>query len=132
MYEHIGRKIKSVAEWLNVLGVFVSVLLGVIIIGYNEDSFLLGLLVMGVGAIISWLSTLLLCGFGQLVEDTQTIREAITNGNAIGTAHTAASSPSEEKNRETAERTDATCANCGAERADNAVFCTSCGQKFSK
>ena len=129
MHEHIGRKIKSVAEWLNVLGVFVSVLLGVVIIGYNEDAFLLGLVVMGVGAVLSWLSTLLLCGFGQLIEDTQRIREAITNERAIGKVHTAVNISCEEE-CETGEQADKVCANCGAEQAENAVFCTYCGQKF--
>ena len=130
MYEHIGRKIKSVAEWMNVLGVFASVLLGMVIIGYNENNFLLGLLVMGGGAIVSWLSTLLLCGFGQLVEDMQSIREALTNGNGIGTDHAVASCLHEEKSSGPADQSNVTCSNCGVKRVENAAFCTNCGQRF--
>ena len=129
MYEHVGRKIKSVAEWINVLGVFISVLIGIIIIGHNEDNFLAGLLVIGIGAIISWLSTLLLYGFGQLIDDTATIREATVamqrrkQEASFGDDATAATGDHNESDL-------GFCTHCGAPRTDIGAYCSSCGHSF--
>lgn len=52
---------------------------GFVLISLDEDLTLLGILIMALGSLLSWLSTLLLRGFGQLVSDTAIIRQLLQN-----------------------------------------------------
>lgn len=79
MFRNIGDKIKIVAEvscWLGIVG---SVLYGIIIAGRIEDSILLslliGVLIMGLGSLLSWIGSFVLYGFGQLIENSDILVE---------------------------------------------------------
>lgn len=74
-----GTRIKGLASFIRGLGYVSSVLLGFILL-FNEDTFFLGILVMIFGCISAWLSTILLEGFGELVENSHIIAMHLTGG----------------------------------------------------
>lgn len=66
MYSNVGGKIKSTSEVLAFLGIGGSILAGVYLLGLEE--IFLGIMLLTVVPITMWLSSLVLYGFGQLVE----------------------------------------------------------------
>ncbi len=95
MFNNVGSKIKTLAKVLCWVGIILSVVSGIIIMvagnnipfnynyGYNSyrnsgfsgSTFVIGLIVIVVGSLCSWLSSLFTYGFGQLIENTDNIRE---------------------------------------------------------
>ena len=75
MFDNIGSKIKAVAKVFTWLGIIASVVSGIVIITSLEPP--MGILVMIGGSLISWLSSLTLYGFGQLIEHTEHIANNI-------------------------------------------------------
>ena len=77
MFDNIGSKIKTVAATIAWLGIIGSVIIGIVMIA---ESLLVGLLVIIVGSLSSWVSSFTLYGFGQLIENTDIISSKyITN-----------------------------------------------------
>ena len=72
MFNNIGRKIKSLAEILCWIGIFLSVIMSISVF---KISVLFGLLVIVLGALASWIGSFLLYGFGELIEKTSDIAE---------------------------------------------------------
>ena len=70
MFENIGRKIKTLAETLCWLGIVVSVLAGLTITGKD---IIVGLLVLIIGSLCSWIGSFFAYGFGELIEKTTEI-----------------------------------------------------------
>ena len=77
MYDYIGSKIKGLAQAMAFIGIFSSVIGGIVLI--IKGFFGYGLLTIVVGALISWISTWLLYGFGELIETTQGIYSACSD-----------------------------------------------------
>lgn len=71
-YNNIGRKIKTLAKTIAGIGITASVIYAIVVVWQsNSPIFIIqGLLTMIVGSLISWLSSLTLYGFGQLIENT--------------------------------------------------------------
>ncbi len=72
-YENIGNKIKGLAQMVFVVEAIAAVITGIALMATDEDLILYGLLVLIVGPIIAWVSSWLLYGFGQLVENSDII-----------------------------------------------------------
>ena len=77
MFKNVGAKIKTIAKVFFWIG-FVGAIIGGIAImaeGMMDEAvaLLLGLLVAGIGFMISWISSLFLYAFGELVEKTTAI-----------------------------------------------------------
>ena len=72
-YENIGDKIKGLAQMVFVVEAIAAVITGIALMATDEDLILYGLLVLIVGPIIAWVSSWLLYGFGQLVENSDII-----------------------------------------------------------
>ena len=68
MFNNIGSKIMGMASFFTWCGIIISVISGCAVIG---DSTMLGLIIITVGCLISWVSSLVLYGFGQLIENTE-------------------------------------------------------------
>ena len=68
MFENIGGKLKMVAQIVTWFGIIASVVVGIGMLYVMESP--IGILVMIGGALVSWLSSLTLYGFGQLIENT--------------------------------------------------------------
>ena len=80
MFDNISDKMKSAATALAILGIIGSIIIGTFMIAEAKDSYypsatevLGGLLVMIVGSLSSWVSSFILYGFGQLIENTDVI-----------------------------------------------------------
>ncbi|MCI8388784.1 MAG: hypothetical protein HFE63_09995 [Clostridiales bacterium] len=83
MYKNVSGKIKVVAKVFAVIGIIISIIWGLIIFksGLSTNSSyssefdgtkiaIHGLLVGAVGSLLSWLASLTLYGFGELIEQT--------------------------------------------------------------
>ncbi len=70
MFNNIGDKIKTVAVIISILGIIFSVILGLV---FLTTSTLIGILIILLGSLLSWVSTFLLFGFGQLIENSDII-----------------------------------------------------------
>ena len=103
MFNNIGKKIKGLAKFICWLGIIASVLLGILVIfgganlvnsfnsyyrgsyyayydnGVSTASVISGLVVMVIGGVFSWLGSLALYGFGQLVDNSDAIRDELAN-----------------------------------------------------
>lgn len=81
MFYNIGRKIKTLAKTITGIGITASVIYGIVVVWQsNSPIFIIqGLLTMIVGSLISWLSSMALYGFGQLIENTDILVSAHKN-----------------------------------------------------
>ena len=70
MFDNIGGKIKGVAQALTWIGIILSCIAGLFVFLFNSDTPLSGLLIIVLGCLFSWLSSLTLYGLGQLIENT--------------------------------------------------------------
>ena len=78
MFDNIGRKIKTIAAVMGLVGGLASVIRGGMILfaGDNAETIITGLLVLLLGSLASWGVSLLVYGFGQLIENSnQTVRK---------------------------------------------------------
>ena len=68
MFENAGRKIKSIAKAWFVIQCVAAFVGGIAVISADEDLVLLFLLILGGGFLVAWISSLLLYGFGEIVD----------------------------------------------------------------
>lgn len=74
MFDNIGGKIKGVAKIITWMGIITSVISFLIILSTGDDKLIgFGFIILIVGCIVSWLSSLTLYGFGQLIENSEII-----------------------------------------------------------
>lgn len=91
MFDNIGGKIKMLAKVICWLGIGFSIFFGLLVIigcAISEGGilnvaigFFLGLLVIIIGALASWIGSFFLYGFGELIERTAEIAQN-TRGNS--------------------------------------------------
>lgn len=86
MFTRIGKKIKTVATVLfyvlaaaSVIGAFYVIINFGQLLG-TGNAILLGILIALVGCLVGWLSSLMLYGFGELVDNSTIIKDALTRG----------------------------------------------------
>ena len=70
MFSNIGSKIKALATVCTWVGIILSFIAGIVLISMDEQLIFPGLLIMIGGSLLSWLSSFILYGFGQLVENS--------------------------------------------------------------
>ena len=75
LYTNIGGKIKNWAKWIFIVEA-ISVISSAIVLLVKED-FLYGLLCLIVGPIVAFVSTWLLYGFGEMIEDLGLLRQKL-------------------------------------------------------
>lgn len=78
MFGNIGSKIKSLAKIVCWIGIVVFTILGLVSIG---DTPVLGLLIVILGSLCSWIGSFFVYGFGELIEKTTEIAENTRSGN---------------------------------------------------
>ena len=71
MFDNIGLKIKMLAKFSTIIGIVISCIVG--FVAMLSGAFLMGLLYALIGALIAWVGSFLLYGFGELVENNQII-----------------------------------------------------------
>lgn len=142
MFNNIGGKIKTLAFLLAVLGIMMSVIVGIltIIIPVTQNGFTggnhsipasqiwSGILIIVIGSLSSWIGSFLLYGFGQLIESAQNIEKHIIGINSTNkSSHNSIpvnAQPTEKKK-------SLRCTACGAENALDSLTCANCGNKLA-
>lgn len=84
MFENIGDKIKALAKICTVVGIVLSCILGiatiVISIEYEiGDLAFVGIVIMGLGGLLSWVSSFIIYAFGEVVDSVDIIICQIKN-----------------------------------------------------
>ena len=80
-YDNIGGKIKGWAKWIFAIEAIAAVISGFVLMAQDEDMILIGLLVAVFGPIVAWVSSWLLYGYGQLIENSDIIAEEYNRKN---------------------------------------------------
>jgi hypothetical protein len=127
MYDNIGGKIKGLAKASFIVAAIAEVITGIALMA-TDDLIGYGLLVMFVGPIAAWVSSWLLYGFGQLVENSDIIAEEHKRVNEKHEKTVAKNNEKKQAQRKKQikanienpnfdedEYIDITCANCKAE-----------------
>ena len=80
-YDNIGEKIKGLARWAFAIEAISAVIGGFVLMVQDEDMIPIGLLVVVFGPIVAWVSSWLLYGYGQLIENSDIIAEEYNRKN---------------------------------------------------
>ena len=75
IYKNVGAKIKGLANFVAWIGIICSVIAGIFVMCLDEDMILAGFLIIALGAFISWLSNILLYGYGQMIDNSDKLVE---------------------------------------------------------
>lgn len=113
MFENIGGKIKGLAKIICWIGIIISVLFGIRLMG---QAGVVGIFYMAIGALLSWVGSFVLYGFGDLVESANIICNLLV-------------SKGEQVEHQKTKLADTwKCKNCGAENNFSSSQCKGCGQ----
>ncbi len=87
MFDNIGSKLKKLAKAMCLIGIALSVIVGIMTMiggssyrysGTSGAAFVAGLLTIVLGSLGSWVGSFFTYGFGQLIENTDTIDYRLT------------------------------------------------------
>ena len=72
MYEKVGKEIMGVAKFTAIIGIVIAICLGALVMESSDETIIkcLGIVIMVIGSLSSWLSCLIAYGFGRLVENS--------------------------------------------------------------
>lgn len=78
MFNNIGMKIKKLATALTWIGISFFVIIGIVVMAITSEfnaasGVLSGFLIMAICSLFSWISSFLLYGFGELIDNTAQI-----------------------------------------------------------
>lgn len=73
MFNNIGSKIKGLASVICFGGIILCIIIGIVVAALDEYLLLAGFAIMILGALLSWVSSFVLYGFGELVENSAII-----------------------------------------------------------
>lgn len=82
MFDNISEKIKMLAKVVCWLGIIVCIITGIVLMTIDESLVLAGILTAVLGSLLSWVSSFVLYGFGQLVENSDILVESGRTTNA--------------------------------------------------
>ena len=81
MFDNIGEKIKTLAKVISGIGIACSVIVG-ITLTFDPRNQLIGILVIFLGSLFSWVSCFFTYGFGELIANTSAIEELLQKKNS--------------------------------------------------
>ena len=137
MFNNVGRKLKDIASFITYIGIALSVILGILMI--KSLGFLLALLIIAVGSFISWISSIGIYAFGELVDNSTIIASHYKSADDSSVYSTATSAPTADTPKTTASKagitlssstrqgTIKTCPHCG--EVVRSGVCGMCGNK---
>ena len=76
MFKNIGEKLKSLAKFLCTIGIFIGITGGIILMSFSQSSWhnqwmlSVGIAVLILVPLLSWLSSLFIYALGELVENS--------------------------------------------------------------
>lgn len=157
MFNNIGKKLKTLAEIVCTLGIVASILSAFVIWGQNSrynSTIFIGILVLVLGSLSSWIGSFFTYGFGELIENLETLhadnlkiqsllnsnqnfseqkKENSTPYNTIETKQAEQSTPvvsTDETYEVESTMGMIVCPVCGKIQEDNKKTCWNCGAKF--
>ncbi len=74
MFDDIGGKIKGLAVFICVIGIFAAVISGFVFMS-DEDTVGIGVIIMIGGSLGAWVGSFFMYGFGQLIQNTDILVE---------------------------------------------------------
>lgn len=77
MFNNIGRKIKALAKIQFIVLAIIDFIVGIVILSVNEYLIAAGLSVMLIGPILAWISSWILYGYGQLIENSDKLAKNV-------------------------------------------------------
>ena len=138
MFNRAGNSIKKIVKAVTAIQIIISVVLGITgwaVISGNRGSggFFVALLIIAIGCFSAWLSGLLLYAYGDIADNVELIREAITE-NTVPTAPAAPAAAAEMKAAtgeiktpvQTVSGEKWKCASCGYINAPDKNYCVNC------
>jgi len=161
--ENVGEKIKTWAQVILVVGIFSSIILGIAVFSINSywiesgTKVLFGFLIIIVGSLLSWVSSMVLYAYGELTDSIMALRQRIDEfapanlnqqkelvailcklcpaSNDINEAENDTKKVPDEapdKKEIKIDRTqlEISCPNCGTKQASNRSVCYHCGVQF--
>ena len=138
MFDNIGRKIKGLASAVTWIGIILSIISGISMLSSSGGLLAIpAILVMALGSLFSWLASLTLYGFGQLIENSDIlVSKNFGSTSEENEPHTAYQTPrtsnelSAPYQKIAAERRAlGLCQHCGGQFHDKSSKCTNCGLK---
>lgn len=85
MFDDVGSKIKTASKVIFFFQIVCFIIIGSIMISIDNDLTFAGICVMLAGIFIGWFSSILVYGFGELIDRTKRIDETLNpNNSAIG------------------------------------------------
>lgn len=115
MFSNIGGKIKTLTTIICIIGIAISVISGITLIAINDDLALIGIAIMLVGSLSSWLSSFVLYGFGEIIDQLTEINHN-TKRSAQLIARLGAN-----------QNQPWICTSCQTQNSSEANFCIKCG-----
>ena len=78
MFNNIGGKIKALASLFTWIGIIISLVIGLLFIFADSNGVVIGILIIVIGSLMSWISSWLLYGFGDLIENSSIIARKLS------------------------------------------------------
>lgn len=78
MFNNIGGKIKALASLFTWIGIIISLVIGLLFIFADSHGVVIGILIIVIGSLMSWISSWLLYGFGDLIENSSIIARKLS------------------------------------------------------
>ena len=107
MYNYIGKKIKGLAKFFFILATIIDIIVGIVLIAIDDYLIAVGLPIMLIGPVLAWISSWLLYGFGQLIDNSDKLVKSLCITDGVKTK----SQTNQSKNNITPE-TPAVIGNC--------------------
>ena len=80
MYDNIGGKIKGLAKAIFIIGAVVSFIAGIALMFVNDNLIFVGVMICFLGIIVSWVSSWVLYGFGEIIDKVSDIERNTRGG----------------------------------------------------
>lgn len=122
MFDNIGSKIKSLAQVVCWIGIIASVIGGIIVMASHSDAAATGLLIIAIGVVGSWVGSFALYGFGQLIENSDTLVEIAK--------HNALKRPSDDQCNEKKPLSDSDADEETADDSEDGARCPHCDRRI--
>ena len=133
MFENVGGKLKAIASVFTFIGITASAILGILAM-VNEEEFFAGLFIIAAGSFLSWISSLGLYAFGELVENSTIIATKISRMESYSHKTESSAMPKSIPTKTTTVYGNAqttvnakTCPHCGEKVTSN--VCVMCGNR---
>ncbi len=89
MFEDIGNKIKTLAKTICWIGITITIIITIVLLvvganAFNQTTYIvIALVVLCVGCLLSWLGSLRLYGFGELINNSKEIKEKLNHNSTL-------------------------------------------------